>query len=112
MGAKSSIGEFEHLVLLAVMRLGQAAHAPAIAELLEDAANREVSRGALYSSLDRLERKGFLVWGLQTAAEAGRRPPKRLFTVTETGLEAVRRNHEAVLTLSRGIGPLLKRTSQ
>ena len=56
------LGEFEHLLLLAVLRLGSDAYGLDIARELEARAGRSVSRGALYTSLDRLEDKGLLRW--------------------------------------------------
>lgn len=55
------LGEFEQLVLLAVLQLGERAYAPEISRYLDESIGRETSRGALYSSLARLEQKGFLV---------------------------------------------------
>ena len=61
------LGEFEQLLLLAVLRLGADAYGADIARELEERAGRSVSRGALYTSLDRLEDKGL------RAVEGGRR---------------------------------------
>src|SRR6266545_1747361 len=58
------LGEFEHLLLLAVLRLGSEAYGADIARELDIRAGRSVSRGALYTSLDRLEDKGLLRWNL------------------------------------------------
>jgi len=56
------LGEFEHLLLLAVLRLGSDAYGVDIARELEARAGRSVSRGALYTSLDRLEDKGLVAF--------------------------------------------------
>src|SRR5262245_45598701 len=58
------LGEFEHLLLLAILRLGPEAFGVEIARELDQRAGRRVSRGALYTSLDRLEDKGLLKWKL------------------------------------------------
>ena len=64
------LGEFEQLVLLSVLRAGQedtsAASGAAVARELEEHAGRRVSRGALYTTLDRLEGKGLLRWKIAT----------------------------------------------
>jgi PadR family transcriptional regulator PadR len=52
--ATAYLGEFEHLLLLAILRLGAGAYGLPIARELETRAGRRVSRGALYTSLDRL----------------------------------------------------------
>lgn len=86
MGTRNAdLGEFEQLVLLAALRLGEEAYAPAIAEVLETRANREMSRGTLYGALDRLEGKGFLEFTVEppTPERGGRR--RRRFRVTADG---------------------------
>jgi PadR family transcriptional regulator PadR len=59
------VGELEQLILLAVLRLGDDAYGLSIARELEAQAGRRLSRGALYTSLDRLESKGFVRWRLE-----------------------------------------------
>ena len=71
MGRKGFIGEFEQVVLLAALQLKDGAHAPAIGRMLEEDAGRPVSRGALYSTLDRLERKGLLEWHIEARSGEG-----------------------------------------
>ncbi|MEZ4588758.1 MAG: helix-turn-helix transcriptional regulator [Gemmatimonadales bacterium] len=91
---RETLGEFEQLVLLAVLSLEDDAFAAEIRRRIETAAERSVSRGALYATLDRLEAKGFLGW------EAGAR---RRFVVTREGVAALRRSLEAVKRLTRGL---------
>lgn len=85
----ADLGEFEQLVLLAALRLGDDAYAPRIAEVLEERAGREMSRGTLYGALDRLETKGFLAWTVEppTPERGGRR--RRRFRVTAEGSGAL-----------------------
>lgn len=94
------LGEFEQLLLLAVLQLGERAHAPEISRYLEDSIGRDTSRGALYSSLSRLEQKGFLVWEVERAPDGSR---MRRFRVTEPGLGALRDTRESLLTLWQGL---------
>ena len=76
------LGEFELLVLLAVMRLKGEAYAVPVREEIEARTGRAVARGAVYMTLDRLVRKGYLrERGAPGGVERGGRP-KRLFTVT------------------------------
>lgn len=103
MGAKTGLGEFEQLVLLAIMQLESEAYGPHIARLLEKVAGREVSRGALYSSLERLERKGFLTWRIPKTKPGQSGQPMRLFRVTNPGIEALRTYRSALLTLWSGL---------
>lgn len=85
MSRPSSIGEFEQLVLLAILRLGPTAYGVSIRKELHACAMRIVSPGALYTTLDRLEKKGLVnsEEGDPTPERGGR--AKRFYAVTETG---------------------------
>ena len=76
------LGEFEHLLLLAVLRLGSDAYGVDIARELEARAGRSVSRGALYTSLDRLEDKGLVRWRVAPGTPARNGLPRRVYLVT------------------------------
>ncbi len=104
---RNPLGDFEQLVLLAILRLKGEAYGTQIARELEIQANRRVSRGALYSSLDRLERKGFLRWQVAPATSERGGQPKRCFEVTVAGLEALREPHRAWLNLTAGLEDIL-----
>lgn len=112
MGSWSNLGEFEQLVLLAVLQLGDDAYGPSISELLESALGRPVSRGALYSSLARLEQKGFLEWTVEAATSARGGNRNRRFAVTGEGLEALRAAHDAFTTLAAGLEPKLEKAER
>jgi DNA-binding PadR family transcriptional regulator len=97
------LGEFEHLVLLAVLRLGEDAYAVPIRAEIEERAGRAVARGALYTTLDRLEQKSLLRSRLGEAlAERGGRP-RRYYTVTARGRACLRAAREAIDRLSAGV---------
>ena len=70
--AATYLGEFEQLVLLTILRLGDDAWAVDVARELEARAGRQVSRGALYTSFDRLENKGLLRWKLAAGGQPAR----------------------------------------
>jgi len=107
MTRQASLGEFEQLVLLAVLRLGEEALGTRIAGELEEKAARRVSRGALYSALERLESKGFLDWDLEPpTAERGGHPARR-FAVTHRGLAALRGHQRAYRLLAEGLEEVL-----
>lgn len=107
MGRDGYLGEFEQLVLLAVLRLSEDAHGPAIAGELEERAGRRVSRGALYATLDRLEGKGFLTWSVDAATPERGGQPKRRFAVTPDGLATLRASRQAVRNLEAGLEGVL-----
>lgn len=97
------LGEFEYLVMLAILQLDNAASALDVRGLLEQKAERSVSRGALYATLDRLERKGYLDWETEDATPERGGIPKRLFGATPSGVEAVQRSNRIIARLSEGL---------
>ncbi len=109
MPTKPYLGEFEQLLLLAILQLRENAYAPNISRILEEKAGRGVSRGALYATLDRLERKRFVEWKIEAATSRRRGNRRRLFTVTPRGVEAAAVSREALLKLWRGLGGMLTR---
>lgn len=97
------LGDFEHLVLLALLRLGDGAHGTAIRRELETRTGRTVSVGALYTALGRLERKGFIGSGLgdPTPERGGR--AKREFTIEPAGRDAVKQSRALLETMWAGV---------
>ena len=97
------LGEFEQVVLLAVLRLGKGAYGVPIRREIEERTGRQVSVGALYSTLDRLESKGYLhSWfGAATAERGGR--SKRHFEVLPAGSEALARSKNMLDRMWRGL---------
>ncbi len=103
MGTATFLGEFEHLVMLAVMQLGEHAHAIRVREQIEEQASRSVARGALYGTLTRLQEKGFLDWQVEDSTPERGGIPRRRFQVTEPGLIALRHSQRAIANLSQGL---------
>jgi PadR family transcriptional regulator, regulatory protein PadR len=97
------LGEFEHLVLLAILRLGDTAYAVPIRQELETHTGRSVARGALYTTLDRLEEKRLVHSRLGEADERRGGRPRRYFEVTPQGIAAVRNARAVIERLSSGI---------
>jgi|SRR5688572_8099061 PadR family transcriptional regulator, regulatory protein PadR len=91
MSVALNLGEFEQLILLAILRLGDAAYGVTIRTELSERAGRTVAPGALYTALERLEAKGLITsrMGDPTPQRGGR--SKRFVTVTATGIEALSR---------------------
>jgi len=104
-----ALGEFEHVVLLAILRLQTDAYAPAIIAEIEARTGRPASRGSIYVTLDRLEEKGLLRSKMERgeAARGGR--PRRRLQLTAVGLEALRESREALLRMWQGIEDVLER---
>src|SRR3984893_6935699 len=97
------IGEFEYLVLTAAIHLDENAYGAAIRRAIEAATERRCSIGALYTTLDRLETKGFVkTWmGDSTPQRGGR--AKRMVRVTAKGAQAASEFYAAVTRVSRGV---------
>ena len=97
------LGEFEQVVLLAVLRLDDNAYGVTIRKEIRECADRSPAPGALYNSLDRLEDKGMVTsrFGDPTPQRGGR--PKRLFAVTPKGIEAISRAQSAYRRLMKDI---------
>src|SRR4051794_17724828 len=97
------LGEFEHLVLLAVMRLAASAYAVPIRQEIEERTSRRVTRGALYVTLDRLEQKGYLGSRLAdpTPERGGR--AKRFYALRPRAVDALKESRRALIALWRGL---------
>jgi DNA-binding PadR family transcriptional regulator len=97
------LGSLEHIVLLAVMRLGEEAYGITVRKEIESATGRELSIGAVYATLVRLEAKGFVrsYAGEPTAERGGR--AKRYFRVTADGKGVLRNTHAIIQKLSAGL---------
>jgi PadR family transcriptional regulator PadR len=104
---KPTLGDLEQLVLLALLRLGQDAYGVAVQQEIVTRTSRRVSLGAVYSTLARLEEKGFVQTriGDPTPTRGGRR--KKLYLVQPAGREAVREALRALRALSQGLAPAL-----
>ena len=102
------LGEFELVVLLAVLRLGTDAYGVTIREALEKETSRDVTLGAVYKTLGRLEQKGYLRVriGEPTAARGGRR--KKLYRLEPLGASALKQSVAAFRRLTRDLGPELE----
>ena len=102
------MGEFEQLVVLAILCLGSEAYGASIARALESGARRSVSRGALYTTLDRLEEKGYVRWKLGKGGPERAHLPTRVYSVTAAGLTAIRSAQDVYRRMSRGLEHILK----
>jgi len=106
MRSPSSLGEFEQIVLLAILRLGENAYGVTILTEIAACTGRRPSSGALYTTLDRLEEKGLVQsrMGDPTPQRGGR--AKRLMKVTKKGRVAVTNAQRSYQSLLQGLGLL------
>ena len=107
MAKKTFLGEFEHMVLLAILQRGDKANGLEIREELEISAGRRVSKGAFYTTLDRLEGKGLIRWDTRPAEGNRSGLPQRHFEVTSDGMARLRKSRSALQRLWRGLDEVL-----
>ena len=102
MTKRDYLGEFEQVVLLALMRLGEDAYGVTIRQEIEQRTSRMVSLGAIYPTLNRLEDKGLVrsFVGAPSATRGGR--AKRHFVLVPAGKEALNRSRDMLAALWRG----------
>jgi len=103
MSGRDYLGEFEHVVLLALLRLDERAYGVTVRGEIQARIKREVSIGAVYATLDRLQTKGYVksFHGDPTPERGGR--SKRFFRVTAKGMAAVSRTHRALDMMTEGL---------
>ncbi|MGW8267483.1 MAG: PadR family transcriptional regulator [Longimicrobiales bacterium] len=90
------LGELEQVVLLGILAEGAQAFSLQVRKEIERATGQRVSRGAFYTTLERLHRKGFVAWEASRPRNARRKGTQRRFTVTPAGLEALRFTRSAL----------------
>ena len=103
MAKGESLGEFEYLVLLAVLRLDADAYGMRVRQEIAQRTGRDVTIGAVYATLDRLAAKGFIASGLSdpTPERGGR--AKRFFRLTGAGKQSVNRARQELANMLEGL---------
>jgi DNA-binding PadR family transcriptional regulator len=106
MRKRSNLGDFELMVMLALMRLGDDAYGVPISREIELHSGREVALGSVYATLERLETRGLVssYLGKPTAERGGK--AKRYFRVTSNGLRKVRETRQTLMKFWRGLPEL------
>ncbi len=110
MATQKNLGEFEQLVLLAILRLGPASYGIPIREEIELRTGRRASRAAIYTTLRRLEEAGMVTSRLAdpTPERGGR--AKRYFRVNDVALEELRSYRGAMFSMWDGLEQFLDRS--
>ncbi len=105
MAAWKSLGEFEHLLLLAVMRLGDEAYGVTIRREIEERTGRPVSLGSIYPTMSRLEERGYVTSDMSrpTSSRGGR--SRRYFTLEAAGLAVLERTRDMIGAMWEGHDP-------
>jgi DNA-binding PadR family transcriptional regulator len=96
------LGEFEQLVLFAVLQLDREAYGVTVRGAIEERTGRRTSAGAVYTTLERLEARGLIAswWGEPTRERGGKR--KRYYRVEPAGRESLSRSWQALRAMARG----------
>jgi DNA-binding PadR family transcriptional regulator len=104
--SREAIGNFELIVMLALIRLGERAYGVPICRTIEESTGREVLLGSVYAALERLVAKGFVSGELgEPTPERGGRA-KRYYRVTKKGLRQVRDTQVTLIKLWQGVPAL------
>lgn len=104
---RSFLGEFEQRVLLAILRCQRNAYPLEIRKEIARASGHEPSRGAFYTTLDRLEAKKLVRWTTEHGNAGRDGLPQRKFAVTPDGVKALRASRKTLLELWRGLDDVL-----
>jgi DNA-binding PadR family transcriptional regulator len=106
MRERPSLGEFELVVMLTILRLGDDAYGVPISREIEQQTGRTVAFGTVYATLERLQKKGLVRSNLGEATPERGGRAKRFFRVTSTGLRTVREAKQTLIRLWRGLPEL------
>lgn len=102
------LGEFEYFILSSAARLGEDAYGAAMRQDIETLTGRQCSIGALYTTLDRLEQKGFIkTWMGEPTPERGGRA-KRMVRITAKGIREAQEFYKAIASVSVGAAWVLR----
>jgi DNA-binding PadR family transcriptional regulator len=101
------LGEFEQLILFALLRLGDDAYGVTVRQEIERRTGRDVSQGAIYTALNRLDRRGFVSSrpGETTPDRGGRR--RKYYALEPSGARALKRSFSHVHEMASGLLPKL-----
>ena len=105
MMSTNTLGDLEQSILLGILAEGSQAFALEVRREIERSTGKRISRGAFYTTMERLERKGFVRWKLSQPQNARRTGAQRHFSVTASGLNALRNTktdlHSRLVRLER-----------
>ncbi len=110
MGNERILGDLERRVLMAVLKLASDAYAAEIGRELRESSGKGISRGALYTTLDRLESKGLLTWKVDPSTPERGGLPRRAFKVTTAGKAALREVHRELAEVVQDLDALFDRS--
>ena len=101
--SRATLGDFEHQVLIAVLRLGGESYSVPVVLELEERTGREIAQAAVFIVLRRLEKKGLLVSRMEDGAESETGRTRRYFALTPLAIERLRESRRALVRLWDGV---------
>jgi PadR family transcriptional regulator PadR len=104
--SRSTLTDFELMILLAILRVGESAYGVPIAREIEETGRRSVAIAAVYAALERLEERGLVSSSLgdPTPERGGR--AKKFFQVTRSGVRVVRETQQGLTAMWHGLSVL------
>ena len=103
MARREYLGDFEHLILLAIIRQEEEGYGLTIRDEIIERTGRDVATGAVYTTLDRLERKGFVRSKVEQGTLERDNRRRRRYRITKGGLDAVNETQTAIRRMSAGL---------
>ena len=97
------LGEFEHLVMLALLRLKEGAYGMRVRREIQGRTERSVAIGSVYATLDRLEHKGYVKPSIGASGPDGKGRARKYFRLTPAGAQALRRKQDAIERMTEGL---------
>jgi DNA-binding PadR family transcriptional regulator len=105
--ARHSLGEFEQLVLLAILRIGEETYGVPIVAEIEEQTGREISRAAVYVALRRLEQKGLVCVRVESSGESPGKPRSMVRLMPEA-VERLRESRRTLTSMWTGLERVLR----
>jgi len=105
---REALGQFEELVLLAVLHLGEGTYGVPIIQEIEVRAGRDVAPAAVYVALQRLEKKGLISTHLEHPGEGQGGKPRRRVSLQPAALDLLRASHQVMTRMWEGLEPVLE----
>jgi DNA-binding PadR family transcriptional regulator len=101
------LGEFEQLILFALLQLGDDAYGVAIRELIEERTGKAVSAGAIYTALGRLEERGLVRSRAEAPGQGRMGRPRKYYRLRREGARALRESYATIQSMAGGLIPKL-----
>jgi predicted transcriptional regulator len=107
--ARETLGDFEHQVLLAILRQGSESYSVPVVLELEERTGREIAQAAVFIVLQRLEKKGLLTSRMDAIAAQDTGRVRRYFKLTDLAMQRLRESRRTLVRLWEGVDTILDR---